>query len=96
MLNIKISPQATEDIDNIFIYSAETWSVQQAEKYYFGIHNEISRLALNPHFGKDYSTLHSGLFGYAINSHIIFYLILEGDLFVVRVLHQIMDFQKHL
>jgi len=39
-MKYKISKKAFEDIDNIWFYTMETWSLQQADKYYKKLKNK--------------------------------------------------------
>lgn len=42
-----ISEKAVEDINNIWIYPVENWSVAQADRYYNLIYDEIEYLVNN-------------------------------------------------
>jgi toxin ParE1/3/4 len=42
-----ISEKALEDINNIWIYTAENWSVEQAIRYYNLIIDEIEYIVAN-------------------------------------------------
>ncbi|WP_436414160.1 type II toxin-antitoxin system RelE/ParE family toxin [Petrimonas sp.] len=40
-MNYKISRQALLDIENIWLYTFENWSIEQADRYYNLLMNEI-------------------------------------------------------
>lgn len=56
-MNIKISNEAQVDLENIWLYTFETWSKEQADRYYNLILDEIEYLTKNPTSGKDYKVI---------------------------------------
>ena len=98
MANYHISRKAVSDIDGIWEYTLITWSEEQALKYYNQIYSEIQKLAESPiYLGKTYNHIKNGLMGYRVGHHIIFYRRRkDNDVMIVRVLHERMDFPRHL
>lgn len=98
MFRYYISRKALEDLDGIWEYTAKEWSEEQASKYYRQLYLSIQSLPERPDFmGKSYDIIRPGLFGYRIGHHIIFYKKhKDGSVWVVRVLHERMDYQRHL
>jgi toxin ParE1/3/4 len=47
MPRFPISEKAVEDINGIWVYTAENWSVEQADRYYNLIIDEIEYIAEN-------------------------------------------------
>ena len=97
MKNYRISKQALEDIDNIWLYTLENWSVNQANRYYRLIYQEIDYILEDFESGKDIGKIKSGYRQARVKSHIIIYK--KGDdnvLEIVRVLHQAMDIPNRL
>ena len=94
----KISNEAQNDLENIWLYTFETWSVEQADRYYNLILDEIEYLAENPDVGKDYSHVRRGYLRSKVKSHFIFYKInkKENQIEIIRVLHQQMDVENRL
>jgi len=95
-VNYKISQAANQDIENIWIYTFENWSIEQADRYLNQIIDEIAYLSDNPRSGKDYSQIRKGYFRSRIKSHFIFYkknLKLE-QVEIIRILHQRMDIES--
>ena len=74
-MKYKISHAASEDIENIWLYTIEKWSIKQADRYFNLIMDEIEYLAKNLKSGKDYSNMRKGYFRSQIKSHFIFYKI---------------------
>lgn len=93
-----ISHEAGTDLENIWLYTYENWSLQQADRYVNLILDEFEYLAQNPESGKDYQNLRIGYRASKIKSHLIFYFInyRAETIEIVRILHQRMDIQSHL
>jgi len=97
-MNYKISHEANHDIENIWIYTFEVWSLEQADRYINLIIDEIEYLTENPQSGKDCSQIRKGYFRSRVKSHFIFYkvnLSLE-QIEIIRILHQRMDIESRL
>lgn len=97
-MNYKISKEAEIDLENIWLYTFENWSIVQADYYFDLIMNEIEYLSKNPKSGKDYSNVRKGYFRSRVKSHFIFYRInlKEEKIEIVRILHQQMDTETHI
>lgn len=97
-MKYKLSKEAQKDIENIWLYTFENWSAQQADRYYNLILDEIEYLAQSPNSGKDYSHVRKGYYASKVKSHFILYKIdsKEQEVEVIRVLHQQMDIDNRL
>jgi toxin ParE1/3/4 len=93
-----ISNEATNDLEKIWLYTYENWSLEQADRYINLIFDEIEFLSKNPKLGKDYSHVREGYFCSSVKSHLIFYRMnINNDAIeVVRILHQQMDIESRL
>lgn len=98
MIKYKITQEALQDLEKIWLYTFETWSINQADRYFNLIMQEIEYLSENPHYGKDYNHVRKGYFRSKVKSHLIFYKIDTKKNFVeiIRVLHQKMDIDNQL
>lgn len=97
MSNYRISKKAIEDLDNIWLYTQENWSVTQADRYYNLLIAEIEYIALNPNAGKDISRIRAGYWSSQVKSHLIFYKVAtDHTVEIIRILHQRMDVKRHL
>ena len=94
----QITVEAQKDLENIWLYSFDNWSIQQADRYLRLIFDEIDYLALNPDSGRDCSHIRKNYRSSKVKSHIIFYRQHpnNADIEIVRVLHQRMDFEARL
>ncbi|UJW76266.1 type II toxin-antitoxin system RelE/ParE family toxin [Rhizobium sp. SL42] len=55
MSSYSLRPSAEADLEEIWDYTAEIWSVTQAEHYVSDIFASISHLVANPHLGRPVS-----------------------------------------
>lgn len=97
-MKYRISSEAKNDIEEIWLYTYEIWSVDQADRYYNLIFDEIEFIAENPTSGKDYGHVREGYYRAKVKSHFIFYRIgkKDGLVEIIRVLHQRMDVKNRL
>ncbi|EPR72992.1 ParE toxin protein [Winogradskyella psychrotolerans RS-3] len=93
----RISQQAIEDLDKIWIYTLKKWSKEQADRYYDLIIAEIKFIADNYLTGKSAEQTRKNYRVTKIKSHLLFYRKVDnGIVEIVRVLHQRMDIKKRL
>jgi toxin ParE1/3/4 len=93
----KISLQAIDDLNDIWIYTFNKWSKKQADRYYDLIIEEIEFIAENYLVGKSAEQTRKNYRVIKIKYHLIFYRKIEnGIVEIVRILHQIMDSKKRL
>jgi toxin ParE1/3/4 len=97
-MNFTIRKEAEKDLENIWLYTFENWSIEQAEKYLNLIFDEIDYLCLKPNSGLDYGNIRKGYWRSKVNSHFIFYKINEkqNEIEIIRILHEMMDVENHL
>lgn len=58
MGNWRLTNMAVSDLDSIWKYTYEKWSERQADEYYFGLIEEIGRIAeRNPIIDREYSEM---------------------------------------
>ena len=92
-----ISEKALEDINNIWIYTAENWSVEQANRYYNLIIDEIEYIVDNLDMARDFGKIRKSYKYSKVKSHLIFFKKDKtNEIEVVRVLHERMDIENRL
>ena len=90
-----ISEKANQDIEDIWLYTYENWSPEQADRFYNLILDEIEFIADNFESGKSVDYIKNGYRTSVVKSHIIFYRKSESNIIeIVRVLHQKMDIEN--
>lgn len=91
-----IRKEAYLDLENIWSYTLETWSLQQADKYYNDIIDAMNLLCEEPSIGKSADHLRNGYKSFKINAHVIFYITSNSELDIIRILHSQMDIPNRI
>ncbi|MDG1730299.1 MAG: type II toxin-antitoxin system RelE/ParE family toxin [Algibacter sp.] len=93
----RISKQAIDDLNDIWVYTFQNWSKKQADRYYDLIIEEIEFIADNYLTGKSAEQTRKNYRVTKIKSHLIFYRKVENEIVeIVRILHQRIDIKKRL
>ena len=96
MKRLVFTPRATRDIDEIYDFSADRWGVERAERYIGTIRTRCEALAAGTLRGPSAGAIRAGYRRVAAGSHVVFYRETAQVVTVVRVLHERMDFGRHL
>lgn len=98
MADYILSQKALSDLRSIWNYTVETWSEEQADSYYQNLVQAFETIAKRPESaGHSYEDVRCGYRGCHSGKHIIFYRVLRnGKVRIVRILHERMDFGRHL
>lgn len=92
-----LSPQATEDLREIWRYGTATWGLVKAEQYGEQLFDILDFLAANPLAGQAVEHIRAGYRRHPSGSHLIFYRIsTDMQVEVIRILHQSMDIDQQL
>lgn len=94
-LQLRLTPLAEADLEDIWRYTFEHWSLEQANRYHRDLVATMEALARGDKTGR-VCTVREGYWQYGVGSHIVFYRETETTLDVSRVLHQRMDVGRHL
>ena len=93
-LKYELSNLALNDLEEIWKYTIDNWSSNQANKYYEIILNEISKICQNPEIGRSMDRIVNTHRLRQIQSHIIVNKIKEELILVDRILHKRMDIKS--
>jgi toxin ParE1/3/4 len=74
-----ISEKALDDLNNVWIYTAENWSVVQANRYYNLIMYEIEFVSENFETTKDFGSIRKDYKYSKVKSHLIFFKRIENS-----------------
>lgn len=98
MAKMVLSERAKKDLRHIWHYTKITWSLEQARCYYNELLDTCESISGNNYPGSlNYDTIRPGLRGIKHSHHIIFYRVLSNNTIrILRVLHEKMDFQRHI
>lgn len=92
---LRLTPLAEIDLEDIWRYTAEQWSLAQADHYHRDLIGTMEALARGKKAGRA-CIVRDGYFRYAVGSHVVFYRETDDTIDVIRVLHQRMDIERHL
>ena len=97
MASYKLTNKAVEDLTQIWNYTFDKWSENQADKYYLMLLENCNEIALNPGSGKKYSVIAEDLLVFKAGRHIIFYRKMEENVVeITRILHEQMDLKNRI
>jgi toxin ParE1/3/4 len=91
-----ITKKAVSDLEDIWLYTVEKWSVEQADRYYNLIFDEINYICKNSTAGKSMEHVRKGYRTSKVKSHLIFYRVINDTIEVIRILHERMDIENRL
>lgn len=90
-MELRLSPAAQSDIADIWDFTAERWSVDQAEHYVSRIRDGLEDLAAGRRSSRTADHIWPGYRACIVGSHIAYFRIDADNLVVIRILHQSMD-----
>jgi toxin ParE1/3/4 len=97
MARYELTKKAVEDLSNIWNYSFENWSENQADKYYLLLIESFKEIASNPNIGKSFSEIYDGLRGLRVGRHIVFFREENENIIeITRILHEQMDLKNRI
>ncbi len=97
MPEVLVSAMAREDIKEIGRFSQRQWGRMQRNAYLGEMETVIASLRRNNPSIQKVDQIRPSLFSIRSGSHVVFFNRREnGDAIVLRVLHQRMDFRRHL
>jgi toxin ParE1/3/4 len=88
--------RAVTDLEEIWLYTVEKWSVAQADRYYMLIMDEIDFICKNVQSGKSMAHIRKGYMAAKVKSHLVFYRVVRDRVEVIRILHERMDMENQL
>ncbi|MBD3584111.1 type II toxin-antitoxin system RelE/ParE family toxin [Flavobacterium selenitireducens] len=95
-MKYRITEAAYNDLNDIYFYTFQKWSENQASKYFESIIHEIRLFSENPEKAKRMPKVRTDFFYFRALSHYVFFKRNGEVIEVVRILHKMMDFSQHL
>ena len=96
MAEYRLSPAAERDLEAIWIYSAQQWSTEQANRYTDMLTNAFAELAQSPKMAPACDHIRPGYRRQSVERHMIYFRITNYGIAVIRILHERMDVPRHL
>ena len=91
-----ISKKAVSDLEDIWLYTVDKWSIEQADRYYNLIFDEITFICKNPKTGHQMDDVRKNYRAAKVKSHLIFFKVDNNIVQIVRILHEHMDVKSRL
>ncbi len=95
-MKYQLTDEAARDVENILVYSVNSFGATQTEHYFEALKECIELLADNPDIGHDAEDILPEYLRFPYESHVIFYKRLTSSILVVRILHERMDPKLHM
>lgn len=97
MADCVFSSEAESDLRGIIRYTAKHFGLAQARAYPAQLKQAAQTAANFPSIARSYTTQQGQIFQqYNVGRHALFYQPTETGIFVVRILHLMMKFDRHL
>lgn len=96
MNRVTLTPRAKADLNGIWDFTVSCWGLAQAEKYIRDLWSCMEKQGNGPANAIDIDEVRQGYKKARAGSHVIFFKQTSCGIDVVRILHQTMDFNRHL
>jgi toxin ParE1/3/4 len=97
MAKVILRQKAIDDLNDIWNYTFEQWSENQANKYYASLKTACIEIGENPDIGREYFGISRNLLGFKTGKHIIFYHFnTSNEVEIIRIIHERMDLKTRL
>ena len=96
MLNLRVTEEASHDLHIIGRYTKQNWGISQRNRYLKEIDKRFYWLRENHALGKNRDEIRKGYYSYQEGHHVIFYIVQGTNIDIIGVLHEKMDFERHL
>lgn len=94
MADLHLSRRAASDLAEIADYTISEFGITQARLYRDQFQACFRSLLDNPQLGRSAGEVAPGLRRIRQQAHVVFYRVERDGLFIVRVLHHSMDFER--
>ncbi|WP_370043510.1 type II toxin-antitoxin system RelE/ParE family toxin [Sinorhizobium fredii] len=93
---LRLTPRARADLEDIWQYTAETWSVEQADRYIESLSGTFEALLAMPEMARERSEFAVPVRIHPSGQHVIIYWIEPDYLLIIRVLGARQDWRAAL
>ncbi len=96
MASYRLSEIAGLDINDLYVDGVLKYGLRQADLYYNGLIERFEFLADNPDIGTNSDELAPNVQRFPYGRHVVFFISVDTETLIVRVLGEEMDFERHL
>lgn len=95
-MKLRVSPSALEDLQQIDDYTVSKWGAEQADRYLAMLWDTFEQIMQKPERWRSRPELHPDCRICFAGRHAILFRARDGVLEVARVLHDAMDYPRHV
>ncbi|MCD1636377.1 type II toxin-antitoxin system RelE/ParE family toxin [Martelella mediterranea] len=92
-LQYRLTPKAFEDLDEVWRYTAENWSLDQADHYIDGLAQAFDMIASMPLLARERIEFDPPIRVHHHQSHLVIYTINKNQIDIIRILGGRQDWQ---
>lgn len=96
MAEYRLTPAAVTDLEDIWLYTLQQWSLEQANAYTDALTQGFGELAVRPSKARACDEIRKGYRRIRIGHHTIYLTVQDYGIAVVRILHKAMDAPRYL
>ncbi|QFT95206.1 Toxin ParE4 (plasmid) [Roseovarius sp. THAF9] len=86
LIAYQLTPAAQRDLEDIWLYTAQTWSMAQADRYTDIMEDTFDRLLFMPEMARERQEFNPPVRIHPIAEHLIIYQVERDQLVILRVL----------
>jgi len=91
-----LSPRALDDLDDVWRYTAENWTLDQADSYIDGLVRMFDAIVAMPEIARERPEFSPPVHIHSHQSHLIVYLVKRDQVVILRVLGGRQNWQEIL
>ncbi len=92
---VKLTLQAEEDLQEIYVYGRETWGKERAQLFIIVLYDRFQFLCGNPEIGRKREEFYPGCRSWVFESYVIFYQVKDAYIEVIGVVHGSKDINRY-
>ena len=97
MAEYRLTHRAAQALEDIYVYTAQTFGDAQAEAYHEGFHRTFGLIADFPFMGRSADELIPGLRQHRHGKHVFFYAVAaDGTVIIQAIFHGAQNVRKHM
>lgn len=82
----RLTPNALADLDNIWRFSSEKWSIERADRYIDELEQVFELIGEIPTMAREYQEFTPPVRIHVFNTHLIVYMVDAGQVSILRLL----------
>ncbi len=92
----RLTPKAQQDLEDHWFYGAQTWSIEQADKYSDIVQQAFEHLLITPKIERERTEFDPPVRIHTVEKHLVIYRIQDDYLLILRILGGRQDWRSIL